>query len=161
MSMSELVEKAKRLEEEGRRIAFEREKPVGVEEIDWLEEVASVADKLAWFFDEVAEAERWGDLAHRIRKVAQELQYDVGACTRKKRGECIATHYTRREMAALDDDYWRASGRERCTWLLGVKEPYTLTAAINDLTACFHRALEKAEEHLKKWEVEGKCVWVK
>jgi len=161
VSMSELVEKAKRLEEEGRRIAFEREKPVGVEEIDWLEEVASVAEKLAWFFDEVAEAERWGDFAYRIREVAEELRYDVEACSRKKRGECAVSDFTMRRMGNLDYDYRRASKRERCTWLLGVKEPYTLTAAINDLTACFHRALEKAEEHLKKWEVEGKCVWAK
>jgi len=161
VSLSEHVERAKKLEEEGRRIAFEREREVGDEVFDWLEEVASVAEKLTWFFDEVAEAGKWGDLAYRIREVAEELQYDAEACIRKKRGECVVSNFTKRKMRDLDYDYWLASRRERCTWLLGVKEPYTLAAAINDLTACFHRALEKAEEHLKKWEVEGKCAWVK
>ena len=161
MSMSELVERGKKLEEEGRRIAFEREREVGGEVFEWIKDMASVAEKLTWFFDEVAEAGKWGDLAYRIREVAEELWYDAEACVRKKRGECVVSDFTKRKMGNLDYDYWLASGRERCTWLLGVKEPYTLTAAVNDLTACFHRALEKAEEHLKKWEVEGKCAWVK
>jgi len=161
VSMSELVERGKKLEEEGRRIAFEREREVGGEVFEWIKDMASVAEKLTWFFDEVAEAGKWGDLAYRIREVAEELWYDAEACVRKKRGGCVVSDFTKRKMGNLDYDYWLASGRERCTWLLGVKEPYTLTAAVNDLTACFHRALEKAEEHLKKWEVEGKCAWVK
>ena len=161
MSLSELVERARRLEEEGRRIAFEREREVGGEVFDWIEGVTSIADRLTWFFDEVAEASRWGDFAYRIREVAEELRYDAEACLHKRRGECIVSGLTKRKMKDLDYDYWRATRRERCTWLLGVKELYTLTAAVNDLTACFHRALEEAEEHVKRWEVEGKCAWVK
>ena len=47
----------------------------------------------------------------------------------------------------------------RCTWLLGVKEPYTASALINDLTACFHRVIDFLSKH--QLETEGKCSWVK
>jgi hypothetical protein len=63
------------------------------------------------------------------------------------------------EMKSLDEIYRMASGKRRCTWLVGVKRPYTLSAAVNDLAACLHRAVERAEEFLASWEREGKCMW--
>jgi hypothetical protein len=161
--MSELVERARRLEEEGRRIAFERDKPIGDEVLEWFGGLDPTIYNLTRLFNEVAGEVEWGGFVEQIGIAALGLRYEAMRCRRSgmKLGECIVGLHVIREMKDLDRAYKKASGRERCTWLLGVKEPYTLSAAINDLTACLHRAAEKAEEHLGEWKWEGKCIWRK
>jgi len=58
----------------------------------------------------------------------------------------------------MDEEHERLAGK-RCTWLLGVKEPYTLSAAINDLTSCFHRLMEEVRKVTGRYETEGGCLF--
>ena len=51
---------------------------------------------------------------------------------------------------------------ERCTWLCGEveKEKYTVSAAVNDLSACIHRLADKLAVLEKMFRhSHGKCLW--
>jgi len=63
------------------------------------------------------------------------------------------------KLKAIDDLYNKASGQGRCTWLRGQVKPYTYSAMVNDVTACFHRTVERLDELMSTWKVEGKCMW--
>ena len=81
-------------------------------------------------------------------------------------GECTSIDESVvRMIKRVDEASEKLFGR-RCTWLLGVKEPYTFSALLNDLTACYHRVIDFIEkEGLVGAEVEvfqeGKCRWYK
>jgi hypothetical protein len=157
------VERARRLEEEGRRIAFEREKPVGDEVLQWLDDVDATTNGLRHFFEKVMGEREWTRFAVALGWAAESVRGEAAYCKERgeKVGECSMSPWVEGEVKDVDEAYRRASGRTRCTWLLGVKKPYTLSAAVNDLAACLHRAVEKAEEFLASWEREGKCMWRK
>ncbi len=57
------------------------------------------------------------------------------------------------------DDLCKEVFGSRCTWLRGVKTPYTLSALVNDFSASVHRLAESLREDLMKLgEVRG--MWV-
>jgi hypothetical protein len=157
------VERARRLEEEGRRIAFEREKPVGDEVLQWLDDVDATTVGLRDFLEKVVGERVWARFADWIGWMAEVVKSEATDCKARgaKIGECAMSERVELEMEGLDEIYKSASGKKRCTWLVGVKKPYTLSAAVNDLAACLHRAVERAEEFLASWEREGKCMWRK
>ena len=160
-ALEDLIKEAKKLEEEGRRIAFRREEEIGEEAIRWFEEVREASYALGEFFDKLMGEEKWAGFAQRVGWAAYSMKENAKACAEWKEelGACCVSTYVKEDLKDVDKAYAKASGRTRCTWLLGVKKPYTLSAAVNDLTACFHRAIEKAEEFLRSWEREGKCMW--
>lgn len=155
------VERARRLEEEGRRIAFERDRPVGDEVLQWLDDVGATTHGLKDFFEKMMGERGWARFADYLGWAAVVVESEAEKCKKRgaKVGECVMSEQVEEEVKDADKLYRRASGKTRCTWLVGVKKPYTLSAAVNDLTACLHRAVERAEEFLASWEREGKCMW--
>ncbi len=75
------------------------------------------------------------------------------------RGKCVVDDKTKDWLRRVDVAFASQFGGKRCTWLLGEQEPYMFSAAINDVTACFHRLIERAREKSKNYRSSGRCVW--
>jgi hypothetical protein len=160
LSLRELVERAKKLEERGRRIAFEREQPIGPEDLSFLDDLIGAANEMAERF-EVFDEMKWSYLAQGIARAAEGLFFDAQACRAegRRRKDCDPPRRMETRVEDVDLHYMFATGKNRCSWLRGAVSPYTYTAAVNDLTACFHRCVERLDELSSTWEVKGKCVW--
>ena len=76
-------------------------------------------------------------------------------CVRKKmpRNKCIIPEGVKETLNYVDRTYNKWTGEERCTWLLGIKEPYAHSTFLNDVTACFHRLTEMVEKRATEEEV--------
>lgn len=159
--LDELIRRAKRLEEQGRKIAFERERPISATDEDWLRKVIYATINIGSSLEELAAEEyyKWITFIVYVRRAAEELEKVATYHRGTKRMDAKVDERTKRVMKEMDNSYRIATGKERCTWLLNVIEPYTFSAAVNDLTACFHKAIEKMEEVGKEWAVEGRCIW--
>jgi hypothetical protein len=161
LSLEELVKRAKRLEEEGRRQAFERDKPAS-DALDWFREVFKVTNEMHDIFEGMGERV-WANVAWDIGDAAVDAQYNVYDCIREElytKGECPVKPIVKDTLERADRRHESITGR-RCTWLRDVVEPYVMSAAINDMTACLHRCIEKLEELSASYVKEGKCMWRK
>jgi hypothetical protein len=74
------VERARRLEEEGRRIAFEREKPVGDEVLQWLDDVDATTFGLRRFFERMMGERGWAKFADYLGWMAEVVRSDATDC---------------------------------------------------------------------------------
>jgi len=154
-----LFERLRRLEEEGRRRAARRDEPP-YSDVGWLDEVRDASLDLA------EELERLGDMdfaevADWISLASEGALRDTARrCAARgiPRGECLVPPAAQSDLEAIDEAYERATGK-RCTWLLGEIENYTLSAALNDLTSCFHRVMERYEDLAGGYERKGKCLF--
>ena len=178
-----LLEEMRRAEERGREWAYHRERPFVATAIrdEVLRPMKESLDRLVFREGEkvrVVSPEKWDDFAMfawELRKVVDiiaDSMYDpfsrLYECTRTgvPIGECTSIDYDIKEDLKRVDKYAEKLFGRRCTWLLGVKEPYTFSALLNDLTACYHRVIDFIEkESFAKKEVEvfqeGKCRWYK
>ena len=170
----EVLERMRKLEEKGRLIASKPpEEPVSRKEIGTIESFAYLSLDIVALLNEldfvISEKERQllDEFLTHLSSAYTYLEWIADACVALPREKCNATHPELSENFALvkdrlretDRTYRKLTGKERCTWLLGVKEPYTFNATVNDATACLHRLIELVEEKLKGWKVEGKCMW--
>ena len=109
------------------------------------------------------EAEKLEDFAYDIAYAAIALRKKASECAKNKvpRKDCLLDEWEKKYFERLDEASKNAIGK-RCTWLFGEIEPYNLSSALNDLTACYHRLLEEVEKIEKERPIkkEGKCVWV-
>jgi len=139
----------RRIEEEGRRRAFEKDK-LPLSDPSFLERLGMEAEKSG------------RDLGKAIGEAALALSAvaDVCLADRIPREDCQVPDYAREVMRKLDEVARRELGR-RCTWLLGIKEPYNLSSAINDITACFHRLIEVEEAGSSALTRVGRRVFVR
>jgi hypothetical protein len=160
LSLRELVERAKKVEERGRRIAFERELPIGPEDLSFLHDLAETASEMSEAFRKLAEP-GWRHLSEEIARAAEPLFFEAQICGAegKRRRECTMHRGIERRIEGVDMQYKYATGKDRCSWLRGAVSPYTYTAAVNDLTACLHRCVERLDELSTAWRLEGKCMW--
>jgi len=165
-----LVKDMERLEEQGRARAYRRDE-LPRNDSEWALDVSRVSNEVADALLKLSEQlEERGESASRLGRL-YFFADDVGAAAyrlsdvasqclrdRRSRGECVVDEWSKSYFKAMDEAYERATGK-RCTWLLGVKEPYTLSAAINDLTSCFHRLMEEVRKITGKYEIEGGCLF--
>ena len=164
LELRSLIPEMERLEAEGRERAFHRER-LPENDFTWASDVERVAKDLKVLFRGLAEAldkpelYKYSALADWIAYAAYHAGSEAERCMdeRLSRGGCTVDEATVRSLRRVDQQYESITGK-RCTWLLGVKEPYTLSAAINDLTACFHRLLEEARKLAGEHRVEGFCL---
>ena len=149
------------LEEKGRSLAYKREEEVSFEEdSNFLEELS-----LALYdINDVAFRSRHADVhkfSGEIRDTLNEADKDVYKCVMKskKRSDCVIGEKVKNSLLKVDETSERIIGK-KCTWLLGVKEPYNLSSFWNDITSCFHRLIEKVSEETKEIAGgEGRCGW--
>ena len=177
-----LLEEMRRAEERGREWAYHRERPfvrIALKDevvrpmMESLESLLKEMEKIKAGVPE--KGDEFEAFVKRLRRAVDEVEaamYYEGAdlydCVRTgvPIGECTSIDESVvRMLRRVDEASERLFGR-RCTWLLGVKEPYTFSALLNDLTACYHRAIDFIEkEGLVGAEVEvfqeGKCRWYK
>ena len=161
------LEELYRLEEKGRKLATyyrDRSDELAYREISkWSEEIGDAVDKLVnppgREVLEVLEPDISGPLIEFIDEVYSSSHWIAESgkrCSKegKKIGECELLNVGKRSIERMDDLFRKSIGKKydgtRCTWLFGVKEPYTLSAAINDVTSCFHRVIDL----LAKYEFE-------
>jgi len=158
--LEELIKRSRRLEEEGRKIAYEMDRAISEVDLDWLMGVMGASLDMEEIFTELSEY-GWPTFLDKIASTASDLHWAIvmGKAKGVKRKDFHLEKRYKDLMREMDKEYEKATGEKRCTWLLDIVEPYTFSTAINDLTACFHRAIEKLEEISKEWEVEGKCMW--
>jgi len=162
--LDKLIERAKKLEEQGRRIAFERDRAISDIDLDWLRSISKTVSEAKWLLGDFLAEDEWADWAYFLVAV-EEAAEKLGTAVEERKAKGIARKDLKVEedckelMRDVDWYYHKATGKWRCTWLLDVVEPYTLSVAVNDLTACFHRAIEKLEEVRGGWRIEGKCAW--
>lgn len=149
------------VEEEGRDRASKRDSiPTGDD--DFLRKLQDTSNQMARYFQDYRETE-WQRFMQRVANVAY---YDVTNAWKceiagKPRSECITPPTVKERMELMDDQAKRAFGK-KCTWMLGDRTfdpPYHHSMFLNDLTACYHRGVEKYGAMAKQWHREGKCKW--
>lgn len=162
------------VEAEGRRRASERDE-LPESDADFLNDMKHAARDLASRLSKYQEAvsgeeskrlDTLKTLGKMVRNAAEGLRRRATICLGRgePRKDCILDEDEMLMMKWMDSASKLAIGK-RCTWLLGEVEPYNLSSALNDLTACYHRFLEKSMEFIDRVEdrVEavGKCLWRK
>lgn len=153
------IERFKALEEDGRRRSAERDsKPKGDNE--FLAKMHDAAAEMSNFFRNLGE-NNFQRFAAEVGNVATSANMRVHNCELGglTRAECDMKQMDWR-LGEMDAESKVATGK-KCTYLRGEVPNYHLGVFLNDLTACFHRNLEKYEEFSAEWEVSGKCMWRK
>jgi len=157
--LERLVERAERLKVQGKRIAERREEPVSNTDLSWLQGFRRTAYTMADVLYDIIKEPSWFWFLNDIGFVAHRLYYIAREGKGTKRKDLQLDEISKTYMKYIDEYYKEATGKERCTWLLDVQEPYTYSAIIDDLMACFNRGIEKLEEESKGWVFKGKSMW--
>jgi len=146
------------LEAEGRERASRRDE-VPRNDALFLEALESSAREVGELLGAL-ESDKWAKMANTLAMIAKSLKLDAFVCKEKgiPRKDCYIPSVNAL-MTELDEYSEELTGK-RCTWLRGRVEKYSLSAVLNDLTACFHRMLEKVAEYAKWIKSEGKCHWL-
>jgi len=120
----------------------------------WASSAGVTLHKVKDFFDKMdVKPSRWIPFSKHIADALLNLiNQDVRRCMKSgvPLKDCEVSRDTQIYVSDLDYDAKGLIG-SRCTWLFGEVPRYTLTMAINDITSCLHRVLEKA----KTMEVYG------
>lgn len=171
------IERFKATEEEGRRRASERE-DLPQNDALFLQKVYFQAKMMEERFDEFGLYNE-ARLAEMVKMAAYWAVPEVRACIlgNIRRKDCIIA---RRELEdgmvwwkdlsgheslpyaslhSADTSSIKLTGR-RCTYLRGAIDPYNESSFLNDLTSCFHTAMDIYRDKLGKWRRKGKCFWV-
>lgn len=157
-------EKFSALEEDGRRRASERDSiPQGDE--NFLQRMEDYSNQMGQYFQKM-EAPKFATFMGKVGSAAYYNTTAVWKCINggKTRAECPTTEPVKEKLRDVDFYSKEAIGK-RCTWMLddstfdSPESPYTLNKFLNDLTACFHRGVEKYGTMAKEWHREGKCMW--
>lgn len=147
----------KLIEEEGRNRASAREKlPKG--DGEFVEKLREASDEMNTCFESLGEKAH-ARLAMFVGEAAYYAKTPIWRCESdgKSRADCDMTS-VETHMESVDEKAKEAIGT-RCSFLRGEVSPYTLSSYLNDLTACFHRNIEKYEESARAWRKEGKCMF--
>lgn len=157
ISISKLYE----LEKKGREEAAKREEAPTEATVDLLYDMRDKSFRVALISSDLGD-EEISRFANNLYYSSIALKYPAEECKDKNipKKDCLISEEAINRLKLLDETSKRIIGK-RCTWLLGVKEPYTLSSGINDITACFHRLIELVEEKAVEWKEEGKCEWRK
>lgn len=163
MPNDELVE-YKLLEEAGRNKASDLNayKP-SKSDMTWFTQLSTASYDMAHYFDKTGMHD-WARFLRQVAEAANDGKYHALDCeiAGSPRMQCSANKST------IEDVNYRGkqvtfSGQNKegksCAWLIDVVPEYKFTSYINDLTACFHRGIEKYEETARNWHKKGKCVW--
>ena len=151
------LEELNAIESEGRKRAFNRDDlPLG--DGHFLAMMANASEQIAW--DMEVENPDLYELAFSIANAARFGIEDASRCESEAipRKNCEVNYRTKIMLHNVDDKSERAIGR-RCTYLLGQVDFYGLSAFLNDITACFHVALDLYKSTRDEWVRMGKCVW--
>ncbi|RLI08371.1 hypothetical protein DRO24_01390 [Candidatus Bathyarchaeota archaeon] len=155
----------RRLEEKGREIISKEYKNPRVQYYDIITWARALIEKLAPIVNKARECrmEDEGSALHMVALAARFMTLDAKDCvffgTPPKK--CEVSTPTKTYLHNIDHYCKKILGR-KCTWLLGVKEPYTLTAAVNDLDASFHSLMERVEKQVEEIEdVSDKCTSIR
>jgi len=166
-----VIKEMRDIEERGRNIAYvKRNEPAYDEVREWCNDVRRTAilafELLPYRYKDL---EKFVDKIYRIgiaiendayRCKYPRLKNVFEGASKEPISKCSA-----KEAAAkchwLDEAYDEISGGERCTYLCDEVKDYKLTAAVNDLTSCYHRLIEMVEEKIRDFNVEGKCYYTR
>lgn len=153
--INELMPKLMELEEKGRELAYDLDSQPSREDekftsgiIFYLGIVKDALPKTIpsrWEEEEaVKELKNIDELASAVKDAAFSLSMDIYYCQEKgaTRKGCEVSEQTYEKIDNIDEVYGKISGGKRCSWMKGVKHPYNLASALNDLTACYHRLVE-------------------
>lgn len=152
----ELFSEMRKLEERGREIAYHRAEINSVERArSWIWDLMFIYSKIMTGFKKFANIiEDINQYIEQLRMASIYLDRDLSECEARgidRLKDCKITDYTVNEMMKLDRKCKSLVG-ERCIYLSF--EPTTASAAINDLTACFHRLIEYLEKETRKERIE-------
>jgi len=156
-----LIETLRELEEEGRSRAFRSDE---LPEDDYYTFARKVRLELNELFDETSKlADKFRD--EKLEKLSAAIEQMIDASHQLGRlaDVCYGKNYSRRRCNVREfphysetfeyrlskvDEIMKDLIGSRCTWLLGMTDKYSLSAAINDFTACFHRIIEVFEDRV-------------
>ena len=98
-----------------------------------------------------------------LESVESDVHYSIKHYPDRPLKECESVSLARLKCESVDACYKDLVGKERCTYLCGIQDKYSFTAAMNDLTSCFHRLIDMLEKYEVDEDInkDGKCVWVK
>jgi hypothetical protein len=154
MSLEEILPRMKELEEEGRKRASERDlKPVS--DSDFLDSCIVSLEGLMKAFKGTGFSFPLGTWRNILYEVSKKASYCVEQDIKRK--DCPIPEESVDQLNRISEILFE----EKCTWLLGVKKPYNLSSALNDITSCYHKIIDFADMFDRTWEKSGKCVWRK
>ena len=148
-----MLKRMRELEEEGREIAYYRERPNYVKKARrWIEKLVNVEEHLKIELDRFPELrEKTFSFRDSFRFARDIFDWDLRACELDgidKLKECKISLDTANAMKDLDRECKFLTG-ERCVYLS--TEPHTTASAcVNDLTSCFHKFIEYLERYIKE-----------
>lgn len=152
------------IEEEGRSRSSARDSlPKGDDA--FLQRMEDAGNQMSQYFQKMKE-QRFANFISRVGNTAYYNSTTVWKCETmgKTRAQCETPEAVKDRLRNVDEYAKEAIGK-KCTWMLGDESfdnpdnPYTLNKFLNDLTACFHRGVEKYGTMAKEWHKEGKCMW--
>jgi hypothetical protein len=163
------INKLRKLEEKGREIVtFRRDKPAWASVINWVDELqkalryrraeTEIETKLLL---PITDNEKL--FCETLSEVLEDIIHDAMYCRiddNPSLKECDAK-LADGECESLDVAFKNLKYDKKCTWMCKEFPEYKLTAAINDITSCFHRLVEKLEERVVPTVEKGKCRWTK
>lgn len=169
--LNRLTDELAKLEEEGRSIAYNRDVPDYVRKTqEWMNRLLDVLDKMEeniiYYLEDVKEFESVRDFVSELRSTLGGIWKgrrifcvkDAERCIREgidKPKDCIISHRVVNNMKLLDKAS-RINLGEGCVYLAGVLDPYTLSAWVNDYTACVHRFIERMRRLLSEERIKEK-----
>jgi len=164
VELEEIVEKARKLVEEGRelekyarKMAIDRDVLVRDDDARWFSKVADLSFRLRELFEEAGkkvgdEYNAWASFADRLEEAAADIERDARTCVEREGRDCCKVAITIRKA---NEVYELATGKreKRCTCLLddvvGYRR-YSLSDAALDMLFCLDAALSAAEGLAKK-----------
>jgi len=146
MTSRELIRELRELEREGRERAYD-DQSVPIGDIEFLDRIRK----------SVMRIKKYSDFTDAISEAAIGISVLADLCKAEgiPRRECRPMERNferalRESMRKMDMAYKKYSG-EGCTWLSNdPRNPFNLSVAINDLTACLHRLIELEEKAVQK-----------
>lgn len=159
------LEVLREIEERGRALASDRDAPISKQHFEWLYDVKKKGEEsaYAYFVTGKGQDKRYEALSFYVAEAADALLDDIRRChlatalpEEKKLKDCKVTEKFK-DWQETADTMCKSLFNVRCSYLLGVKEPYVASAAINDLTATYHRLLDKIVALEGKFEQKGLC----
>jgi len=156
--VAERLSKYRELEEEGRELAFKRDEVVSYDDLEFVTKLVPVLKEIEDEYGAIF-GDRFKAVATALLLAAGRLMNEVTRTSwKERRGEHRVGEELKKALEEVDKAYEQLTGKERCTWLRGVVEPYTLSAAYNDITACYHRLVEIISKALANYKFAERCL---
>lgn len=154
-------------EEQGRKLASElyRDKPISREDLELLRDIQTSSRDMMRYFYDYKYADATGMFLWELSNIAEQSHNDIldFLSYLKTQGSYVpkrSEHHFYVDFNWLDVKAKEVFGR-KCTYMYGDPDfqPYTYNRFLNDITACYHRGIEKFRDHALNYRRQGKCYF--